>query len=512
MFTLPSLLNKERSLTKGTLVFVLLIGLSLGGLAAWGSWQEREHQLDDAETTTTNMARALAQHAEGTILGADNIVAGLVDMVQRQNRYHMPNTELHGFMASRVAELPMLDSLWVLDRNGHPVVSSQPMLAMGVNYADRQYFGYHREIADGGPYVGPVVRSRSTNDWVLTVSRRLNNEDGSFAGVVVAAIKLDYFKFFYDEFDIGNDGVIFLVNDSGTMLVRRPFLESAVGMDISHGPLFDEYRSMGPFGTMVMESMLDGTVRMYSYRHLENYPLLVAVALSKDEILSEWRAQTMRTALICTALFGLLAIFATYLILQIRVRQSTAHELHYAKRALERLNGELETLASEDGLTGLSNRRRFDAALNQEFHRAMRNRSSLALIMIDVDRFKQFNDLYGHPAGDECLRRIGGVLKKVPARASDMAARYGGEEMSVLLPDTDAAGAYVIAERVRAEVEALAVPHKANPGGVVTISAGVAAMRPTLQAPDALSLVQRADRALYAAKAKGRNSVSQEEV
>jgi diguanylate cyclase (GGDEF)-like protein len=511
MFKLPSLLNKERSLTKGTLLFVLLIGLSLGGLAAWGSWQERKQQLADAETTTTNIARALAQHAEGTILGTDNIVAGLVDMVERQNRFGMPQADLHRFMANRVAELPMLDSLSVLDQDGRPVASSQPMLAQGTNYADREYFDYHRRIADRGPHIGPVVRSRSTNDWVLTVSRRLNDADGGFAGVVVAGIKLDYFKFFYDEFDIGNDGVIILVTDGGTMLVRRPFLESAVGMDISHGPLFNEYHTMGPFGTTLMESMVDGTMRMYSYRHLENYPLLVAVALSKEEILKEWRAQTIRMALICAALFGLLAIFATYLILQIRLRQSTAHELHYAKRSLERLNGELETLASEDGLTGLSNRRKFDAALNQEFHRAVRNRSSLALIMIDVDRFKQFNDVYGHPAGDECLRQLGDVLKKVPSRASDMAARYGGEEMAVLLPDTDAPGAYVIAERIRAEVEALAIPHKANPGGVVTISAGVAAMRPTLQEPNALDLVQRADRALYAAKAKGRNNVSQEQ-
>jgi diguanylate cyclase (GGDEF)-like protein len=275
--------------------------------------------------------------------------------------------------------------------------------------------------------------------------------------------------------------------------------------------LFKEYREMGPFGTKMIKSIVDGTIRLYSYQHLENYPLLVGVALSKEEILAEWRAQTWRVALICTALFGLLGIFATYLILQIRVRQSTAHELHYAKRSLERLNGELEALASEDGLTGLSNRRKFDAALNQEFHRAIRNRSSLALIMIDVDRFKQFNDMYGHPAGDECLRRIGGVLKNVPSRASDMAARYGGEEMAVLLPDTDAVGAYVIAERIRAEVEALAIPHKANPNGVATISAGVAAIRPTLQDPNALELVRMADRALYAAKANGRNNVSQEE-
>lgn len=506
MFKLPSL-SKEHSLTRGTLVFILLIGISLAGLAAWGSWQAYRKQFDNAETTTSNMARALAQHAEDTVLSVDNIVAGLVNTVEFQNRHHLPLTELHDFLTNRVAEQPMLHGLFVMDQKGHLVTSSQPWMAKGLVYADREYFSYHREFPDRGPHIGSVIRSRSTGEWVLTVSRRLNHADGSFAGVVVATIKLEYFKFFYDEFDIGKAGVIFLASDNGTMLVRRPFHESTVGIDISRGPLFQQFRSEGPTGMMMVDSIVDHTTRMYSYRHLEEYPLLVAVALSKDDIFEAWRMQTVRLVVIYGTLFCILSIFGTYLILQIKRRQSTENELRDAKRSLERLNDELEALASEDGLTGLSNRRKFDATLKQEFNRAVRNRSSLALIMIDVDRFKQFNDRYGHPSGDECLKKIAGVLKGTSGRVSDMAARYGGEELAVLLPETDVFGAQMIAERIRVQIEALAIPHTANPGDVVTISAGVSAMRPTLRESDPYMLVQTADKALYEAKAQGRNRV-----
>jgi diguanylate cyclase (GGDEF)-like protein len=511
MFKLPALVNKELSLTTGTLIFVVFVGISLAGIAAWGSWHEHEHELDNAETTTSNMARALAQHAEDTMLSVDNIVAGLVNAVELQRRQHLPDSALREFVITRVAELPMLDSLLVIDENGRPLISSQPWMDKGFVYTDCEYFNYHRQFTNQGPHISAAIRTKSTNDWVLAVSRRLNHADGRFAGVVVANIKLDYFKFFYDEFDIGEDGVIFLASDNGTLLVRRPFRDAEVDMDISRGGVFTEYLTRGPIGSMVLTSIIDHTERLYSYRQLQEYPLLVSVALSKKEIFAAWRTRTYRLIAICTVLFILFSIFGTYLILQIRMRQATENELRDAKWTLESLNDELQALASEDGLTALTNRRKFDAVLTQELHRAIRNRSSLALIMIDVDRFKQFNDMYGHPAGDDCLRRISGVLKSVPSRASDMAARYGGEELAVLLPDTDAVGAYMIAERIRAEVEALGIPHKANPGGVATICAGVAAMRPTLQDPDALRLVQAADRALYAAKAQGRNKVGQEE-
>ena len=167
----------------------------------------------------------------------------------------------------------------------------------------------------------------------------------------------------------------------------------------------------------------------------------------------------------------------------------------------------LEEAARQDGLTNLANRRTFDDALAREYGRTRRDNRHLSLIMIDVDGFKPFNDRYGHPAGDECLRRVGKALAAVANRPGDLAARYGGEEFVVLLPDTDEFGAAVIAERIRHAVMRMAIRHEGSELRMITVSAGVAtAGRHTLDGGPA-ALVQSADQALYRAKRAGRNIV-----
>ena len=178
-----------------------------------------------------------------------------------------------------------------------------------------------------------------------------------------------------------------------------------------------------------------------------------------------------------------------------------------ANRALEAANGALEAMAMQDALTGLANRRHFDRALDEEFRRAMRSDASLALIMIDVDQFKQFNDTYGHPAGDACLRAIGAVIPNLLNRPGDVAARYGGEEIAVLLPGLTEAEACEMAARIADDIRRLNIRHEGSIHGVVTISAGVEAFAPVHDCDLASDLVQHADRALYAAKHAGRDRV-----
>jgi diguanylate cyclase (GGDEF)-like protein len=501
----PTPNRKKRSLIIGTALFVFLVGLSLGGLMAWNSWQTRVNKLKDTEVSTGNMARALAQHATDTIKGVDNILASMTDIAELNGLQKMPLEDVHHFMMLRVMEQSVLHGLFLYDENGWTITNSQKVPAR-TNIADHEYFSFHKEFADRDLHVGPPVYSKTTGVYILTISRRLNHPDGSFAGVAVATITIDYFRNFYEQFDIGDSGVIFLANDSGTLLVRNPYSKAAIDTNISSGPVFNEYRTKGPVGTAMLVSPIDHTKRLYSYRHLDDYPLLVAVALSEKDILAGWRTETYRIVSVSAVVLMLLGAFGFYLIFQINKRETAENELRNAKLSLETLNRELETLASEDGLTGLSNRRKFDAALDAEFNRALRNRSSLALIMIDVDRFKQFNDLYGHPAGDDCLIKISHAFKGIPHRPGDLAARYGGEEMVALLPDTDERGAAAIAERIRAAIQALGIVHSANPGGMVTISAGVAVFRP-VQGKKSLDLLQAADEALYNAKAQGRNRV-----
>jgi diguanylate cyclase (GGDEF)-like protein/PAS domain S-box-containing protein len=174
------------------------------------------------------------------------------------------------------------------------------------------------------------------------------------------------------------------------------------------------------------------------------------------------------------------------------------------------LQVKLETLAIEDGLTGLANRRRFDERLREEWGRAYRERSSLALLMIDLDHFKAFNDTYGHQAGDECLHAFAGILADEARRGRDLVARYGGEEFALLLPNTDAEGCARIGERIRRALRAAAIPHEKNqPTRRVSTSLGGAVCRPGLErSAGPASLVEAADRALYAAKDAGRDRLT----
>lgn len=189
--------------------------------------------------------------------------------------------------------------------------------------------------------------------------------------------------------------------------------------------------------------------------------------------------------------------------------RSTLQQVHHigAARLAERDRDAMADLAWRDPLTGIGNRRAFDAALHLEWDRARLTEHSLGLLMIDIDHFKAVNDNLGHVAGDEVINAVGKALQSSASLSSDVLARYGGEEFACLLPDTPLRKAHVIAERMRATIQALAIAHPASPDGVVTISVGVASMVPD-GAASAGQLVHAADRALYAAKAAGRNRVA----
>ena len=173
-------------------------------------------------------------------------------------------------------------------------------------------------------------------------------------------------------------------------------------------------------------------------------------------------------------------------------------------RELERSNRQLAAMSATDGLTGIANRRRFDEMLNAEWNRAWRGRQPLTVAMLDVDMFKQYNDHYGHQAGDEVLRNVAQALAAQVRRGSDFVARYGGEEFAVISQPTDAEHARAMACMMCAAVEALRIPHALSPHGVVTVSVGMAVAVPDADS-DAARLLKHADAALYRAKQLGRN-------
>ena len=195
---------------------------------------------------------------------------------------------------------------------------------------------------------------------------------------------------------------------------------------------------------------------------------------------------------------------------KIRIKRLTRHQVELEQLVaartgeLEESNRKLAALSTTDGLTGVSNRRGFDLALEAEWRRAARTGQALALLMLDVDYFKKYNDFYGHLAGDSALRKVAELITAHGRRTSDLVARYGGEEFALLAAATDATDAFGVAEAICAELARRQMPHAESPFGMLTISIGVAVMVPT-EGSSPEQLVRMADRALYRAKEKGRN-------
>ncbi|MCU0534802.1 MAG: diguanylate cyclase [Hydrococcus sp. Prado102] len=176
-----------------------------------------------------------------------------------------------------------------------------------------------------------------------------------------------------------------------------------------------------------------------------------------------------------------------------------------AEANLQKANQELESLSCIDSLTGIANRRRFDRSLEQEWQRMTREQKPLSLIFCDVDRFKKYNDRYGHQAGDRCLQQVAKAIHSSLLRSGDLAARYGGEEFAIILPNTDAVGAIAVAKRIKSQLANLQIAHDdSSIGKYVTASLGVASLIPNAQnEPD--FLIAQADKALYQAKEQGRD-------
>jgi diguanylate cyclase (GGDEF)-like protein len=181
-------------------------------------------------------------------------------------------------------------------------------------------------------------------------------------------------------------------------------------------------------------------------------------------------------------------------------------QVQHAAAELEAANVRLAEAATTDALTGIANRRRFDAALTDETARAQREEREIALLLFDIDLFKSYNDVFGHQAGDVCLLRVAQALDGSLRRPADLVARYGGEEFAAILPHTSEAAAAALAERVCAGIAALAIANPGSPRGIVTVSVGVASFGPDTYRPPA-DFLAAADAALYAAKAAGRNCV-----
>jgi hypothetical protein len=239
-----SAIPRKRPVSRLATIFLALVCLSLFAEQGWSAYSSHQTYLSEANRSTVNMARALSDHAEASIGLVDTILSGIVERVEAGEDHEEPG-RMHGFLMDMVSGTPSLQGLFLYDAKGRWQLNSLPEPLLGHNNADREYFIYHRNHTGKSAHVGDPVRSRSSGVWVIPVSRRVDNPDGTFAGVALATIKLDYFRSFYESIAIGRKGTIFLASDNGRFLLRLPFNEKEIGKNIAQGPVFQLWREKG---------------------------------------------------------------------------------------------------------------------------------------------------------------------------------------------------------------------------------------------------------------------------
>lgn len=454
----------------------------------------REHAstLQAATRSTTNIAQLINADVLRNVELYDLALKGLIAAKKREDLSQVGANIQHLVQFDLAAAAPFKGEVLLLDTNGAVIADSSTLYPTPRNFADRDYFQVHAKDALAGLFISRPFRIRCDCDqvWRMAFSRRVSGPNGEFAGVAVATMRLAYFDQLFSTLTIGNGSSVNLLSNKGILLAQQPLLESdMINKDLSARPNFKRMLREGD-GSFQAISAITGKERLYTFTNVGELPLIVVVALSSEDVFAPWK----RAALLTSGATGILCIGLLWLTWMLR------RELRRRYRA-ERV---LSELAATDALTGLPNRRILDERLRLEWDRAQRSTEPMTLLMIDVDHFKAFNDRHGHHGGDEALRTVAQVIGSNIRRPADLAARYGGEEFAVVLPHTDAKGAWVIAEHIRSSVEHL--PRVAGSERPITVSIGMSTWdkrsRMSLEA-----LLLSADQALYEAKHTGRNRI-----
>lgn len=489
-----------QALSLSLIGFILLV-CTLSILAtAWQVVQSSNERVDTAKIAVSNIVLAAEQQARDTMLQADNILRDLAERVAYDGVGPDQQERLSKLMARQVNTVEGIQGLFIFDAQGNWTANSFSHGLQTKNNSDRAYFIYHREQSDDGSiHVGSIVESRTTGEMVIPISRRIEFADGTFAGVALATIPVSYFQSFFKRMDVDAQGVIFLALDNGELLARRPTVSALITTNISKGDIFSRYLPHSDSGTAIIKSIVDGVERIYAYRRLSGLPIVAAAGVSYAHVFAPWWSYVYQSVGLLMAIILALVFLGGLLYWQIQ-------QLLVAESQLKIAREELEVVALTDSLTSLANRRSFDSAIQKEWGRATRQQSSLSVILLDIDLFKQYNDHYGHLRGDDCLTQVAKIIGENVNRSCDIAARYGGEEFVVLLPETGLGGAIIVAEKIRLALEQARIEHSVSPLGIVTISSGVVT---TCRTGEVLykNIMAEADRLLYSAKSKGRNCV-----
>ncbi len=613
---------KKRSRLR--LAVVLAVGAVFACLGIWAEYTNWQRLLQSANTRQMETARAMALHTDDILALAQQPLNNLSAHARDALGDEAKMQHLLEEMLRVVKTSPLLRSLAYADAQGRLIGSTFAANSAGMDLSDREYFLFHKSNASTQPRFGLPSQSQTNGRWFLPISQRIDNPDGSLAGIMIATIDMDHFSRFIETFEVNEENAFALLRKDGAILLRLPIDLKAMGANVADSTLYRDQIMKKLRGNYEYVSRFDGTKRISGFYRSTDTGVTAIATQTKASIFDDWLKQSKYPWLSIILAYLIGTAMAIRWIRQIELREIgdqkvAAREAEFrlianaspdviekislagvrqyvspaAARIFERdtesvigtsvlddrddqtksawqdalakvqsgsstecilyrhqrmdgtmiwlesviscfrsddnnepdgivvitrdvtrqqmMKQELNALATTDELTRLFNKRYFNTQLSSTLAAARANQQSVSLILLDLDRFKAYNDTYGHLAGDCALRDVAAVIPPQLIGTGGLAARYGGEELVVLLPNTDAEETMRIAENIRKAIAALKIEHAGNlPWGHVTVSSGHATAPPS-QAFSENDLIAQADRALYAAKAAGRNRSQDDE-
>lgn len=468
-----------------------LFALLMVALCAWSLLESRQDALRFSSETQQNVALVVERDVQRNFELYNLSLDGLIDGLRQPDVMALSPGLRQQVLFDRAATAQYLGSMLVLDSAGYIMIDSEHIIPRAGNFADRHYFAIQRDDPQAGLFISDPFDSRlSESAPSISLTRRISKSDGSFNGVALLTMRLSYFENLFDGLNLGPNSAIALLKSNGVLTMRQPHIPGAIGRSFFHSEIFSHFtQSQGSF---VDASPLDGIRRLYAYRKIPGLPFIVTVAVAESDIYASWFKRSLPIAILI-----LISAFA-FIVLSFMLGAQLRRRI--------RAEAELAQLARIDSLTGLINRRRLEEKLQAEWRRAQRTQETFAVLFVDIDHFKAYNDTYGHQAGDHTLRAVAHAIASAIRGDTDTAARYGGEEFVVLLPHTEVAAATLVANKILAAIRGLDIDHVKSKTGFVSASIGVATWDATRH-QTMNAVVKAADEALYHAKAAGRNQV-----
>jgi diguanylate cyclase (GGDEF)-like protein/PAS domain S-box-containing protein len=302
--------------------FALVMTACVLGVMAWKALDAKKAALASGGANIQNLAHSLAEHASHAIQAIDIAMSGMVDLLKYRDAQA---DRFNNYLAETAKTLPQLRGIGVTDTEGNWRYSSLPGTPRQT-VSDRSYFSYHRDTPDRSLRISEVIESRlNDRSSIIVISKRITRLDGSFGGVVAAAVDKDYFLNFYRTFQLGPDGGIGLIRSDGTLLLRWPLSDKST--DLSATDLFSKHLKLSSVGYYKITSPFDGIAKYFGYEETPNYPMVVTVAMSEDWLLSEWQKALRTDVMVGAVLLCMILMLAALLALQFRFRGRTERAL-----------------------------------------------------------------------------------------------------------------------------------------------------------------------------------------